>query len=328
MNSKLHQLLNSRDDIIILGEDIQDPYGGAFKVTKGLSQKHPQKIFSTPISEGAIIGVANGLALRGFHPIVEIMFGDFLTLTADQIINHLCKYKWMYNNRVDPSVVIRTPMGGRRGYGPTHSQTLEKIFLGVPFLDIVAPSNFHDPGQLIENCIDNGGPFLFIENKSLYPNPIYIEPSDYIRNFKVEISGEKKFPIIHLSNNDFEEVDFLIFCYGGIVPIVENASDGLLRDEEITSELFIPSLINHFNDWRISEKLLRCKNILIVEESSTPFGWGAEIVSWLIENHKISRNKTINRIGSLHCPIPSSKNLENIVLPSADFIIQTIKDLV
>ena len=110
---------------------------------------------TTPISEAGIVGVATGLALRGLRPVVEIMFGDFMTLAADQVINHLAKFRYMYNDQVRVPVVIRTPMGGRRGYGPTHSQTLEKLFLGVPGLSVLAPCALGDPGSLL--CHGNPG---------------------------------------------------------------------------------------------------------------------------------------------------------------------------
>jgi len=134
LNKALHDAMSTDDKVVLLGEDILDPYGGAFKVTQGLSTAFPDRVIPTPISEAGIVGIAAGMALRGLRPIVEIMFGDFLTLIADQVINHIVKFKWMYNDQVSVPVVIRTPMGGRRGYGPTHSQTLEKLFLGVPGL--------------------------------------------------------------------------------------------------------------------------------------------------------------------------------------------------
>src|SRR3984893_15144061 len=101
----------------ILGEDIEGPYGGAFKVTKDLSLTFPGRVRNTPISEAAIVGIGSGLALAGMHPVCEIMFGDFMTLASDQIINHASKCKWMYNDQVTVPTIIRTPMGGRRGYG-------------------------------------------------------------------------------------------------------------------------------------------------------------------------------------------------------------------
>ena len=138
-------------------------------MTRGLSDAFPDQVVTTPISEAGIVGLGIGLALRGFRPVVEIMFGDFITLAADQLINHAAKFRWMYNDQVRVPLVIRTPMGGGRGYGPTHSQSLEKIFLGIPGLQVLAPSAFGDPGDLLYAAVINSNdPVIFIEHKLLY----------------------------------------------------------------------------------------------------------------------------------------------------------------
>src|SRR5512137_1505090 len=168
LNSALRQALSQDERVLLLGEDILDPYGGAFKVTRGLSTAFPGRVLTTPISEAGIVGVATGMALRGYRPVVEIMFGDFITLIADQIINHAAKFRWMYNDQVHVPLILRTPMGGRRGYGPTHSQSLEKMFMGIPGLKVVAPNTLGDPGQLLETAISDDDPVLFVEHKLLY----------------------------------------------------------------------------------------------------------------------------------------------------------------
>jgi pyruvate/2-oxoglutarate/acetoin dehydrogenase E1 component len=132
INAGLLAALGDDPAVLLLGEDILDPYGGAFKATRGCSTAYPDRVITTPISEAGLAGLCAGLALRGQRPVLEIMFGDFCTLLADQLINHISKFRWMYNNTVKVPLVIRAPMGGRRGYGPTHSQTLEKIYLGYP----------------------------------------------------------------------------------------------------------------------------------------------------------------------------------------------------
>ena len=131
LNESLHKLMKEDESVYIIGEDIVDPYGGAFKVTKGLSSKYSNRVLSSPISEAAILGVGTGLAIQGFKPIVEIMFGDFITLCTDQIVNGAAKFGWMYGDNFSVPLVVRTPMGGNRGYGATHSQTIENIFLSV-----------------------------------------------------------------------------------------------------------------------------------------------------------------------------------------------------
>ena len=131
LNKSLHFLFDNHESVYLIGEDILDPYGGAFKVSSGLSSKYPERVISTPISEAGIVGAATGMAMRGLKPIVELVFGDFIALAADQIINHASKYNGIYNGQVTVPLVIRTPVGGRRGYGPTHSQSLEAFFMSV-----------------------------------------------------------------------------------------------------------------------------------------------------------------------------------------------------
>ncbi len=141
LNAALHTALENDPRVYVLGEDILDPYGGAFKVTRGLSTRFPDRVLTTPISEAAILGISTGMALRGLRPVAEVMFGDFITLMADRLINHAAKFRWMYNEQVRVPLVLRAPMGGRRGYGPTHSQSLEKLFLGVPGLKVLASAH-------------------------------------------------------------------------------------------------------------------------------------------------------------------------------------------
>ena len=156
INKALDLILQSDTNVILYGEDISDPYGGAFKVTKGLSSKYPDRVLSTPISEAALIGISGGMSIGGLKPIIEIMFGDFLALGADQLLNHLVKYQWMYDDKVNVAVTIRSAMGGRRGYGPTHSQSLESFLANIPHLNIYSPSIFHNPGEFLKQIV---GPF-------------------------------------------------------------------------------------------------------------------------------------------------------------------------
>src|ERR1700741_3191798 len=111
LGAALHAALSDDERVVVLGEDIADPYGGAFKVTRGLTTAYPDRVRTTPISEGAIAGVAAGLALAGYRPIAEVMFGDFLTLCFDQILNHIAKYEAMYDGKVACPVILRVPSG-------------------------------------------------------------------------------------------------------------------------------------------------------------------------------------------------------------------------
>ena len=167
INNTLHKLMSEYKDLIIIGEDILDPYGGAFKATKGLSTIYPKRVITTPVSEESLIGFASGLAMQKKPVIVEIMFGDFLGLAFDQIINHISKFIWMFKD-VSIPLIIRTPMGGGRGYGPTHSQSIEKHFCGISGLNVIAIDQFMNIEKIYLNSIKSQKPVLLIENKILY----------------------------------------------------------------------------------------------------------------------------------------------------------------
>jgi pyruvate/2-oxoglutarate/acetoin dehydrogenase E1 component len=167
------QIAIEEHDALLLGEDIAEPYGGAFKVTKGLSKKYPQNIMNTPMSEQGFTGMGIGYALHGGYVIVEIMFGDFITLCADQLINHAAKLYDLYGNNLH--FLLRTPSGGYRGYGATHSQSMERLFVGIPGLQVLSPSVFSAPGELLLNGIKSGKPTLFIENKLDYNEELILD---------------------------------------------------------------------------------------------------------------------------------------------------------
>lgn len=132
LNAGLHALFAHDPDVFLIGEDIADPYGGAFKVSKGLSSRYPDRVFNTPISEGAIIGLAGGLALSGHKPIVEIMFGDFIALGFDQILNFATKSVSMYGQPVAMNMVVRCPVGAIAPMGQPTARACKSILLVFP----------------------------------------------------------------------------------------------------------------------------------------------------------------------------------------------------
>ena len=304
LNSALSSILEDHEDVFLMGEDIVDPYGGAFKVTRGLSTKFPERVLSTPISEAAIVGLAVGSALQGWRPIVEIMFGDFLTLAADQIVNHASKYGWMYDQQVQIGLVIRTPMGGRRGYGPTHSQSLEKIFLGVPNLAVISPSMLHDPGELLRRASrELSSPTLFVEYKLLYGRRV---PD---LSYWKQKRSRRRFETIHLSLNEFKDADVLIVTYGGSVEFVLEAAERLLVEDEIIVDVLVPSLLSPVPLQDIKDALEAHRIVLTVEEGTCRSGWGSEILAAMSEEGCLENRRTA-RVAAPDCPIPSSKELE------------------
>jgi len=323
INSALYDLLETNKEVVLFGEDIVDPYGGAFKVTKGLSTNFPDRVISTPISEASLIGMAGGMAIGGINPIVEIMFGDFMGLGVDQLLNHLVKYEWMYNNKVRVPVTIRTAMGGRRGYGPTHSQSLEPLLASIPMLSIYSPSIYHNPGQMLKNIVTSSNSVsVFSENKLNYPKMLVNEENikDGLSIMRSEINNGT----VYLSNMDFEDPDVVIISHGGNALIIEDVLVELLMEYELCVQAILPSKIKPVDYIDIFKGIENCKCILTFEESPKDFGWGGEIISTFAEKG-LCHEKIVGRIGADELPIPSALKLESRVLPSKSNIINFIK---
>jgi pyruvate/2-oxoglutarate/acetoin dehydrogenase E1 component len=340
LNAALHRAFAADTRVILLGEDVLDPYGGAFRVTRGLSTTYPERVLATPISEAGIVGVATGMAMRGLRPVVEIMFGDFLTLIADQVINHATKFRWMYGGNKSPQdqvhvpMVIRTPMGGRRGYGPTHSQTLEKFFLGVPGLRLLAPTNLGDPGGLLEEAIlKTDDPVLFVENKLLYLAQIL--DGEGLGDFDLRvINGQgvvdqesysllPKTPSLtySLTLRQAPSPTLTLAAYGYVADLARQAMLKLAYEHEIFTELVVPTQLAPFAVDPILNSAGRTGRLLVVEEGTFTLGWGAEILARAAESLG-SRLKGACRLAARDLPVPSSGALENGVLPGVEDIVQ------
>ncbi len=320
LNDALGKLLEHDESVVLLGEDLHDPYGGAFKVTVGLSDKYKHRVVSTPISEAGITGAGIGLAMAGKKPIVEIMFADFLTLCMDQIYNHAVKFPGMFADSAVP-IVIRAPCGGRRGYGPTHSQSLENIFISVPGLTVIFGSHRHKIGQLLINalaCWPN--PTLFLEHKLLYAEK---QDSAGYEEIKAEAGdlGADLFPTLRAGSSD---PDVTLLSYGGMLPVAEKAARLLEENEELTVEIIAPAMLAPLPRFALLKALLHRPRILVVEEAHHQFGFSAEVLAMLMENGY--RGK-VARLGTAPVPIASARSLESAQLPDENAIVAAVLDI-
>ena len=316
LNSKLYQLLENDDTIYLVGEDIGDPDGGAFKVTKGLSSGFPKRVINTPISEAAFTGFAIGMSMSGLRPIVEIMFSDFLTLIMDQILNHACKIPYLFPCCKN-SVVIRSPSGGYRGYGPIHSQSLEYLFQGMPGLCIISPSIKHNPGLLLELAVYKlKTPCLFIEHKSLYSK--YCFQDNYY-----SIDGESSkalFPT--LVNKHCINPDITLIAYGGMLTLAEMACVELEK-EELEVEILVPSQISPVPEDLINSIETR-NRIIIVSEIPEGSGFASALLHELNCKDWNAKYRVVSAKSSI---IPASKEMEMDVLPQVEDVVKSAKEL-
>ena len=320
LNHALGELLDGNPDVILLGEDLHDPYGGAFKVTAGLSSRHPSRVVSTPISEAGITGAAIGLSLAGWKPVLEIMFADFITLTMDQLYNHAVKFPGMFPHCQTP-LVLRTPSGGRRGYGPTHSQSPEGLACAIPGLTVISPSHRHAAGNSLKRAVlEWPYPVVFFEHKLLYGlkedrlgyQEIPPDPRDH---------AAALFPLLRGGDAD---ADITIVAYGYGVAVAEEAAERLREEEELGVEVITPSLLAPMPVWTLLRALEGCERVVVFEEGPVGHGFGAELLAVLAEHGH--RPRAI-RVGAPPIPVPAARSLEKHVLPGVQEILDAVAQI-
>jgi 2-oxoisovalerate dehydrogenase E1 component len=322
LNNAFHDVFKKNPDALFLGEDIQDPYGGAFKTTKGLTDAHPTRTFNMPISEPMIAGVSLGAATTGRLVYCEIMFGDFLALAFDQILNHASKMKSMFGKDIITPLVIRTPMGGGRGYGATHSQCIEKHFMGIPGLNVfmfhprVDSYKFHT--TLAENITE---PSLVFEHKLLYSqNPFKPLPEEYEIFESTEL-----YPYSRLKTQN--EADITVVALGGMGVMLESIIEEV-TDEEVYLDVFYPLNLNSQNLINnISESLKKTKKILFIEEGTPSYSLSDSILGEISKVVSSSTTFETKLIAAKPMPIAASMYLEKQILPQAKDIESAIWEL-
>jgi 2-oxoisovalerate dehydrogenase E1 component len=330
INKALYDLMIEFGNIYLIGEDIIDKseytefdYGGAFKVTSGLSNEFGSRVINTPISEQCIIGVSTGMGIRGFTIIPEIMFGDFTTLIVDQVLQHLTKFEIIYNGLVRPSVIIRTPMGGKRGYGPTHSQSIEKLFLGIPNLRVIVLNKYINPYEIYKKLVLDEIPSMVIENKILYTERTEFDLKGYY-NYRTVLNGN--FPVVSiLPFNSSQTSIMTILTYGQTISEIEKVSEYFYFEEEIVFDIFCFTRIDMIDCYDILNSAERTKKVLIIEEGNGFASWGSEMVSYISE--KLRGNLEFYRISN-NDVIPSSLSAELEIIPNKDLIIKKIKNVI
>lgn len=319
----LHEAMKRDPHILLLGEDIESPYGGAFKVTKNLSETYPGRVRNMPISESLIVGLGNGLALAGQRPVCEIMFGDFCTLIMDQLLNHAVKFSYMYGDQIHVPLVVRTPMGGRRGYGPTHSQSLEKHLLGIGGLDVFALNHRYDPYTFYADLLNSvKSPTLVVENKMLYGVRMNLPvPKGF-----VYLRNEDLFPVLHLKPIAASRTDAVLLCYGGLLEDAERAVEILFDQHDMICEIICPLRLSPSGTQAIADCLKPNTCALTVEEGQVDMGWGERMLGQLQSRYP-GLIQTSRSLGAPPHPLPCCAVAEKEVLPHVRTIVDAVLQL-
>lgn len=298
------------ESVFLLGEDI-GLYGGAFGVTAGLLEEFgPERIVESPISENSVVGLAVGAAMMGLRPIVEIMFMDFITLAADQLINHAAKLHYVYDGQVRVPLVVRAPAGGGRGYGASHSQTLESLFISTPGLKIVAPYTQAQARGLLKSAIREDSPVIFIEHKLLYGRKGEVPDAEECHPL-----GEAQV----LRQGD----DVTIVSWGRMLDVVGEALRG--ESAGVSAEVINLSTLAPMDMDTIMASVEKTGRLVVVEEGPLFGGVGGEIAASVAENCMEFLEGPVARVGAPSVPHPSARSLEAAMIPNAGDVSRAIE---
>jgi pyruvate dehydrogenase E1 component beta subunit len=299
--------------VFLLGEDV-GPAGGVFKVFEGLYEEFgPERVRDTPISEAGIVGVAVGAALTGMRPVVDIMFGDFVTLAMDQIVNQAAKLRYMTGGQATVPLVVHTTLGAGRSSAAQHSQSLHAWFAHIPGLKVVVPSTPSDAKGLLKSAIRDDNPVIVFEDKMAYSMTGRVP------------TGESLVPI-GLADVKCEGEDVTIVATSSMVQVALEASDTLLN-RGISAEVVDPRTLKPLDEETILRSVRKTGRAVIVDEGYQSYGVTAEIAAIIAEKALYSLDAPVRRLGAMDVPIPFSPALEFDTIPKAADLVAAVETM-
>ncbi|MBV9473458.1 MAG: alpha-ketoacid dehydrogenase subunit beta [Solirubrobacterales bacterium] len=295
------------DRVIVLGEDVAE--GGPYLVTAGLAEEFGrERVRNTPISEGAVCGVAVGAAQSGLLPVIEIMFIDFITLALDQLVNQAAKAHFMSGGQLSVPLVLRTQGGAGQRNGAQHSQSLEAWLTHVPGLKVVMPSGASEAAGLLQSAIADPNPVVFVENKSLY--------------FRREAMAEVVEPIpLGEARTVRPGRDVTIVALSRMVGDALEAAERLAAEDGVEAEVIDPRTLVPLDLEILSESVRRTGRAVLAHEAVAAGGFGAELAAQLQAAAFDYLEAPIQRVGAPYTPVPVSPPLEDAYRPGADEIV-------
>ena len=299
--------------VLVMGEDIAEA-GHPFKVLTGLVDEFgPERVLDTPISEAGFTGIAVGAAMTGLRPVVDIMFGDFVTLTMDQMVNQAAKVHYMSGGHWQVPMVMRTTLGATRRSAAQHSQSLHAWFCHIPGLKVVLPSTPYDAKGLLKTAIRDDNPVVFFEDKMMYRLKGPVPEQEYTIPFGVaDVKRAGK--------------DVTIVATSSMVQVALGAAD-LLDKAGISAEVIDPRTL-----WPLDEKALidsarKTSRVIVMDEGYSRYGAGAEIAAAIQEGAFFDLEMPVKRLCAMHVPIPFSPPLEDATVPTEQTVFEAAKAL-
>jgi pyruvate/2-oxoglutarate/acetoin dehydrogenase E1 component len=309
LNQALREEMQRDDDVMIMGEDV-GVFQGAFKVTEGLLDEFGEKrVRDTPISENTIVGMGVGAAMTGLRPIVEIMTVNFALLAMDMVVNHAASIPYMFGGQVRVPLVIRMPGGGGHQLGPTHSHSLEAMFLQIPGLLVACPSTPADGKGLLKTAIRDDNPVIFIEHETLYGS-----------RGEVPENGDVLLPFGEAAIRR-EGTDVTII---GILRMAETAMQAaktLSAEHGVEAEVIDPRTLRPLDLDTLLESVRKTNRAVIVEEGWPHGGVGANLAALIQEQAFDYLDAPVQRVTGADVPMPYSKRLEQSAIPHAEHVV-------
>ena len=299
--------------VIILGEDVAEA-GTPFKVLSGLVEEFGKaRVIDTPISEAGFTGVAVGAAMTGMRPVADIMFGDFLTLTMDQLVNQAAKIHYMSGGKLRVPMVLRTTMGAARRSAAQHSQSLHVWLSHAPGLKVVLPSTPYDAKGLLKTAIRDDNPVVFIEDKMMFRMKGPVPADDYTIPFGVA---------------DVKRVgtDVTIVATSSMVQTALGAAR-ILEEAGISAEVIDPRTISPLDRRTIVESVKKTSRAVVVDEGHLQYGVTAEIASIIADEAFYYLDAPVKRMGAMDVPVPFSPPLEDVTVPTEGALVDVVRGL-
>ncbi|HLE13816.1 MAG TPA: alpha-ketoacid dehydrogenase subunit beta [Anaerolineales bacterium] len=314
LREAMRQAMHSDPSVFLMGEDI-GVYGGAFGVTAGLIDEFgPERVRDTPISEATIAGACAGAALTGMHPVGEIQFMDFVTLSMEQLVLQAAKVRFMFGGKASVPMVLRMPAGSGTGAAAQHSESLESLFVHIPGLKVVMPSSPYDAKGLLLSSIYDGNPVIFVEHKLLYKTSGPVPEEMY----RVPLSQ---------TNLVRQGGDLTLVATSIMVPRALEAA-GVLSQEGIQVEILDPRTLSPLDDHPIIDSVIKTGRALIVHEAPQTGGFGGEVAARIAGSRAFDYLEApVRRLAGLDIPIPYNRNLERHTVPQVEDIVAEARRL-
>ena len=312
LNQALREEMEADDRVFLMGEDI-GVFEGAFKVTQGLLEEFGEKrVRDTPISENTIVGMGVGAAMAGLRPVVEIMTINFSLLALDQIVNCAASIRYMFGGQVRVPLVIRMPQGAGHQLGPTHSHSLEAMYLHIPGLLVAVPTTPADAKGLLKAAIRDDNPVIFIEHEYLYGQRGEVPDNGGVARFGEAVVRR-------------EGDDVTIVGISRMALTAEKAAGTLASEHEIEAEVIDPRTLRPLDLDTIVESVKKTNRAVIVEEGWPHGGVGANLAALIQEQAFDYLDAPVARVTGADVPMPYSKPLEQSAFPHEEHVVQAAR---